>query len=81
MSGFQSQTFWGFVSPVQILRFCVPIVGLFTPHSSGKNSIFVRALPLVGHYAGAGVFDETVSLPLQSLLMCPFSPCCAELFS
>lgn len=77
-TGFQSQKFWGLISPVQVPRVGGPDVGLelFTPR--GNDLLSVRPLLLTDHCAGGEVFGKTVS---PSHLDVPFYPLVEELFS
>lgn len=54
--GFQSQAFWGLVSPMQDLRFGVLAIEHRPPHSLEKSSVFLRSLPIVGRCTRVEIF-------------------------
>ena len=70
---YQSQMFWG-------LSFSAgpkgwgAWSGAWTPCFSGRRSVFVRPLPIVGHSTKCGFLGENTSLPLHPVLMWSFYP-------
>lgn len=73
-TGFQSQMFWGLISQCRSQgwgAWC----GVQTPHSSGRSSMFVWSLPIVGRQAGGGAFGKTAFLS-YSFWCGSFTLCC-----
>ena len=65
--------FWGSISLVQTPKVEVPAVG-HKPLAPQGETVFMRLLPIVGHYAGGGVYGKTTSLPPLPFLVWPFYP-------
>lgn len=69
--GFLLQTFWGFISLIQLPRVGMFDVGhkRFSPLGESPD---LRYFPIVGHHAWGEVFGKTMFLPLLHVLMWSF---------